>query len=80
MEQDTSGQKNKTELTRSWAEGYPSSAFSIGQDQEGHWLALQASGLRGGIFANKDAAVHYAREETHKSDNQLYFVAEPLDF
>lgn len=55
-----------------------SNSFLIGQDEEGHWLAIQANRLRGGIFVNKDAAVHYARDESHGADNALHIVAGPL--
>lgn len=37
-------------------------AFLVGQDGEGHWLAVETHGLGGGIFATRDGAVRYARD------------------
>ena len=37
--------------------------FVVGRDPEGHWLAVETHGLGGGIFASRDAAVHYAAFE-----------------
>ena len=55
-----------------------SGAFLIGQDRDGHWLAVQGSGLRGGIFRDRASAVHYARDETECREGAILFVAEPL--
>ena len=56
----------------------PASAFLVGQDREGRWLAVQAGGRRGGIFLSRDAAVHYARDETERREGAVSFVAAPL--
>ena len=56
----------------------PASAFLVGQDREGRWLAVQAGGRRGGIFLNRDAAVHYARDETDRREGAVSFVAAPV--
>ena len=53
-------------------------AFLVGQDREGHWLAIQASGKRGGMFTSKEAAVHYARDQTERRVGAVRFVAVPL--
>ncbi len=53
-------------------------AFLVGRDREGHWLAVQAGGKRGGIFTSRDAAVHYARDETARREGAIRFVAAPL--
>ena len=37
--------------------------FVVGRDSSGHWTVRGAEGLVGGIFKNKDAAMHYARSE-----------------
>lgn len=52
--------------------------FLVGQDREGRWLAVQTGGKRGGIFTNRDAAVHYARNETERRAGALHFVDAPL--
>lgn len=38
--------------------------FLVGRDEAGRWLALEDHGLAGGIFATKEAALHYASAET----------------
>ena len=53
-------------------------AFLIGQDTEGHWLAVETSGLRGGIFVNKDAALSYAKFETDRRAGAILLAAGPL--
>jgi hypothetical protein len=37
--------------------------FVVGRDSSGHWTVRGGEGLVGGIFKNKDAAMHYARSE-----------------
>ena len=38
--------------------------FIVGQDGDGHWLAVETHGRGGGLFATRDAALRYARDET----------------
>lgn len=54
------------------------SAFLVGQDREGHWLAVQAGGRRGGIFLNRDAALRYARNETERREGAVRLTGAPL--
>ena len=37
--------------------------FILGRDRGGHWIVQETHGLCGGLFASKDAAIHYARSE-----------------
>ena len=37
--------------------------FMIGQDDHGNWVVQDQTGLRGGLFANRDAALRYVRAE-----------------
>ena len=53
-------------------------AFVVGQDPEGHWLAVETHGLGGGIFRSRDIAFHYARDECHRRPGAVRFVDEPL--
>ena len=53
-------------------------SFLIGQDGEGHWVAVEIHGLGGGIFRNRDSAVHYARDESRGRPGAVRLVAEPL--
>lgn len=40
------------------------SRFVVGQDPEGHWIAVETHGRGGGIFASRMAALRYAQFET----------------
>ena len=33
--------------------------FVIGQDEQDHWVALDAAGREGGLFASREAALKY---------------------
>ena len=39
-------------------------SFVVGQDGDGHWLAVETHGLGGGLFVSREAALHYALMET----------------
>ena len=41
--------------------------FVIGQDEQGHWVALDADGREGGLFANREAALKYVAAETGRA-------------
>ena len=51
--------------------------FLVGQDREGHWLAVETHGLGGGIFASRDAALHYAKSETEKRPGPSAIAPKP---
>ncbi len=53
-------------------------AFIVGQDREGHWLAVETHGFGGGIFRSRDTAAHYAREECHRRPDAVRFADEPI--
>jgi hypothetical protein len=38
-------------------------SFVLGRDRGGHWIVQETHGLCGGVFANKDAAIRYAKSE-----------------
>jgi hypothetical protein len=43
--------------------------FVVGQDPEGHWIAVEIHGRAGGLFRSREAAVGYAEDETaHRPD------------
>ena len=43
--------------------------FIVGQDPEGHWVALEIHGRAGGFFRSREDAVDYAEHETgHRPD------------
>ncbi|GAA0257223.1 hypothetical protein LNAOJCKE_5543 [Methylorubrum aminovorans] len=46
--------------------------FIVGQDPEGHWIAIEIHGRAGGLFRSREAAVDYAEDETdHRPDAVL---------
>lgn len=53
-------------------------AFLVGQDLEGHWLAVETHGLGGGIFRSRDTAFHYARDECRRRPGTVRFVDQPI--
>jgi hypothetical protein len=55
-------------------------SFIVGRNRAGLWIALETHGLAGGIFASKDAAVHYAAFETDRRPGAVSFSNGPLEF
>ena len=53
-------------------------AFLVGQDRDGHWLAVETHGLGGGIFASRDKALRYARDESHRQPGAVRFADAPI--
>ncbi|UMY16801.1 hypothetical protein MMB17_19355 [Methylobacterium organophilum] len=46
--------------------------FIVGQDPEGHWVAIETHGRAGGLFRSRKDAVDYAEDETdHRPDAVL---------
>ncbi|KQQ19143.1 hypothetical protein ASF53_24095 [Methylobacterium sp. Leaf123] len=46
--------------------------FIVGQDPEGHWVAVEIRGRAGGLFRSRKDAVDYAENETdHRPDAVL---------
>ncbi len=59
-------------------DGACQTAFLVGQDGEGHWLAVETHGLGGGIFKSRDKAFQYARDESHRLPGAVRFADEPI--
>ncbi len=53
-------------------------SFLVGQDGEGHWLAVETHGLGGGIFITRDAALNYALGETGRRPGAVTSTAQPI--
>ena len=53
-------------------------SYVIGQDPEGHWLAVETHGLGGGIFRSRADAVHFAQFECDHDPAGVQFTLEPL--
>lgn len=46
-----------------------STSFIVGQDPQGHWVAVETHGLGGGLFRTRHDAIHYAVDITgHRQD------------
>jgi hypothetical protein len=54
-------------------------SFRVGRNPEGLWVAVETSGMAGGIFTSRAAAVHYAAFETDRRPGAVHVVAEPLE-
>ena len=52
--------------------------FLVGQDHDGHWLAIETHGLGGGIFITRAAALHYALGETAKRPGAVSIAPQPI--
>jgi hypothetical protein len=39
-------------------------SFLVGCDDQNHWVAMEVHGLSGGFFADQEAALKFAYEET----------------
>jgi hypothetical protein len=47
----------------------PFTSFIVGQDSQGHWVAVETHGLGGGLFRTRHDALHYAVDLTdHRPD------------
>lgn len=53
-------------------------AFLVGQDEEGHWLAVETHGLGGGMFRTRDKAVRFARDESHRLPGAVRLADGPI--
>lgn len=51
----------------------------VGQDAQGHWLAVETHGFGGGIFRSEAAALRYARDGTHDGPGAVLVTAERLN-
>ena len=53
--------------------------FRVGQDREGRWLVVESNGASGGIFASRDAALHYAAFESGHVPGAIILWPKPLE-
>jgi len=53
--------------------------FLLGQDHAGLWVVTEASGLCGGIFSTRDAALRFAKSETADQSPDLALASDPLE-
>ncbi|MCJ2095543.1 hypothetical protein MKK67_24025 [Methylobacterium sp. J-072] len=53
--------------------------FVVGQDPEGHWVAVEIHGRAGGLFRSREAAVDYAVGETDHRPDAVSLSAERIE-
>lgn len=51
----------------------------VGQDRRGNWVVQDPSGVRGGLFAGRDAALRYVRSENGDRPRAFVMVSGPLE-
>ncbi|WP_137388829.1 hypothetical protein [Rhodoligotrophos defluvii] len=54
----------------------PLNHFFVGQDNRGCWTVRDERNLVGGCFVSKDAAIHFARQETNNATGAVICMAE----
>ena len=57
----------------------PAPRFVIGQDDQGHWVAMDTAGREGGLFASREAALKYVAAATGRPRPTAVFSAKPLE-
>ncbi|MDP4022665.1 RAG2 PHD domain containing protein [Methylobacterium sp. NEAU 140] len=55
-------------------------AYLVGQDESGHWVAVEAQGLAGGIFRTRGDAIRYACGETGCRPGDVAVAPGPIVF
>ena len=55
------------------------SILFIGQNQNSNWVVSDRKGLRGGLFANRDAAFRFAMWENGRRPEAIVWVTGPLE-
>lgn len=56
------------------------SSYLVGQDGEGHWVAIETGGRAGGIFRTRQDAIRYACIETGCRPDDVRLAADPIPF
>ncbi|MDP4004975.1 RAG2 PHD domain containing protein [Methylobacterium sp. NEAU K] len=57
-----------------------SSSYLVGQDGEGHWVAVETGGRAGGLFRTRQDAIRYACVETGCRPDDVPMAAGPIRF
>jgi hypothetical protein len=55
-------------------------SYLVGQDDEGHWVAVEARGLAGGLFRTRGDAIRYACVETGCRPGEVPLATGPIRF
>ena len=70
---------NPLQPALSAASGTPLS-YLVGQDGEGHWVAVETGGRAGGIFRSRQDAIRYACVESGCRPDAVRLAAGPIPF
>lgn len=54
------------------------SAYVVGRDADGQWVAVETHGRAGGFFRSREAAADYAAFETDHRSDAVRFASEPV--
>lgn len=57
-----------------------STRFIIGQDRQGHGVAIEVHGLGGGLFRTRHDALHYATDLTDRRPDAVVISTERVEF
>jgi len=57
-----------------------SPSYLVGQDGEGHWVAMATGGRAGGIFRSRQDAIRYASIETGCRPGDVPLATGPIPF
>ncbi len=55
-------------------------SYLVGQDGEGHWVAVETAGRAGGIFRSRKDAICYACVETGCRPDAVKLATGPIPF
>lgn len=53
--------------------------FVVGQDSMGRWVAVEVHGRGGGLFRDRQSALHYAAAETGRRPDSVLASAELIE-
>ena len=53
--------------------------FMIGQDERGNWVVQDESGICGGLFVNRDAALRFIRAENGRRAQAIVVISGILE-
>jgi len=51
----------------------------VGRDRRGNWVVQEQSGDRGGLFASRDAALRYVRDENRNQHGAVVMISGILE-
>jgi hypothetical protein len=71
---------NLSRQSHSSVDAGASTYFLVGQDGEGHWVAVETGGRAGGIFRTQQDAIRYACSEAGCRPDEVRLAREPISF